>query len=92
MKRSVSIVCVVIGSLAVGAVSGRNLQFITSALDLSSYAFQQIDMAFILIAIFTAVAIFLSFFERFEHYITAILFGVSVPGLLYAFASLGAVQ
>lgn len=92
MKRSASITCVVIGALGVGLISSYKLGIVKNTQNLSDFATGEFYLALLFIIIFTLIAIFLSLFERFEHYITAIIFGVSVPGLLYAIANIGAVQ
>jgi hypothetical protein len=56
----------------------------------TEWTVQNLGLPIAAIVIAVVVSIFLSLFERFEHPLTAILFGASVPSLLLAISALSA--
>jgi hypothetical protein len=81
-------ICAAIGSGAVGVytafqILGGMAYFRTSGLDWALVA-----PPAVVVAIAMIVSIYLSGFERFDHWYSAVLFGASIPSFLVAISSI----
>ena len=90
IDRWSSSVCVMIGSGGVGLFTAINIlggiQSLIQKINHPDYIVLGISASAIILAI--VISIFLSFFERFEHSLTALLFGASTPALLIGLCSI----
>jgi hypothetical protein len=81
---------VLIGSCAVSSLTLVNFLGGLRYLQSTEWTVQNLGLPVALIVITVLVSIFLSLFERFEHSLTAILFGASMPSLLLGISVLSA--
>lgn len=88
MVRWASIVCVSLGASSVGALTAWTLLKRTEFLKIGFLLGSELNISLVVILAFLIVAVFFSLFERFEHWITAFIFGAATPGLIFALANI----
>jgi hypothetical protein len=88
LPRWASIASVCLGSLLVGGIIGYRFGVITKDMGLDDVYKTEVLIGFIAIVGFTLIAIIFALFERFDHPVTAFIYGASAPGLVFGIANL----
>ena len=83
-----SIGSVCFGSLIVGGLGAFKYGIVTSNSGLSDMFRTETIIGFVAIAVFTIIAVVCALFERFDHPLTAFIYGASTPGLVFGIANL----